>query len=198
MKTEFIRHLFVTLTYSRDIPLSSRWDTVSKDYNRYIQRVRRFHLCKVQYLRVVESHSDGYPHIHIIMQMPDARIRVDNSRYFDRKLYQHWKSLWPHGHSDYQRPRRRGAGRIGYLLKYLTKNATSKTIWKKVFAPIADVPSSSPIMVTPHVKSTVVPVSHLGIKLATWSRDFDFTPFFATKKHIALSSRLEVTHDDTA
>ena len=85
-----------------------------------------------EYLRVLESHKDNYPHIHCIIQFPDARIRVENARYFDRMLYARWRVLWKHGHSDYQKPRRSGYGTISYVMKYLLKNQTQKTVWKKV------------------------------------------------------------------
>lgn len=194
MTIEFVRHIFCTLTFTRTDSSDRRWKIVSKTYNRYIQRIRRLHNLQVHYLRVVESHKDGYPHIHVLLQFPSASIRVDNSRYFDPVLYKRWKSLWPDGHSDYQRPRRSGMGTLGYIMKYLLKNSSSKTVWSKVYAVQNDAMktqrSLANLKQTPmdgSVKSTISeknsnPTRQHGVKLCTWSRGFDFTPFLAPKK----------------
>ncbi len=177
----FTRHLFSTLTYSRTQSLQDTWKATSKDFNRFHQRFKRLHNQTIGYLRVIEAHSDGYPHIHAIMQFPSACIAVDNSVYFDRTLYAQWKSLWPRGHSDYQKPRRSGLGTLSYLMKYLIKNTTSKTIWSKVLMDSkSQVPQSygsKPF--TPLLSSNgiiILPTHSHGVKLATWSRNFDFQP----------------------
>lgn len=163
-----------------------RWKHCSQDYNRYIQKVRRLHSCPVEYFRVVEEHKDSFPHIHCLLQFPDARIRCTNSKYFDNTLYQKWKSLWTHGLSDYQKPKRSGLGTLSYLMKYLIKNTTSKTIWNKILSSnpvsIADVPSTQPtsleIPTAPNMDAFVPsPPTHInGVKLASWSRNFDWSP----------------------
>ncbi len=144
----------------------------------------------MQYLRVVEQHKDFYPHFHIILQFPDAVIRVRDSRWFERTLYKSWKAQWTHGNSDYQKPRRNRIGTISYVMKYLLKNTTQKTIWKKTLSP-REFPresetsddslrnrSSKEKMVN-HKKIQVrLPVcGPRGIKLCTWSRKFDWEPF---------------------
>lgn len=205
MKIEFTRHIFATLTYTRDDSLNERWERVSKDFNRYIQRIRRYHNCNIEYLRVLEKHKDGYPHIHCILQFPDARIRVENSRYFDKTLYARWKGLWLHGHSDYQRPKRNGIGAISYVLKYLIKNQTSRTIWKKVLTeshPSGNTSSS----VTDATDDTTptnsriscitkLPVSLYGQKLATWSRNFDFAPLSMARRPESIVEGLKATQN---
>lgn len=179
---EFTRHVFATLTYSRDINSQARWATISHHYNRFIQSTRRLHRCNIEYLRVVESHKDGYPHIHVLLQFPDARIRIENTRYFTPTLYAKWKGQWQHGHSDFQKPKHSGTQTLSYILKYLIKNTTSSTIWKHVFASTADVSkSSNPNSQTNPVQNTIataqLPTHFNKVKLATWSRHFDFTPF---------------------
>lgn len=181
-RIEFVRHIFATLTYSRDKSVQQRWYTVSKDFNRYCQSLRRLHPDGFEYLRVVERHKDDYPHIHAIIQFPNASIRVENSRYFTKSLYAKWKSTWTHGHSDYQKPKHSGHGTLMYIMKYLIKNTTAKTIWKKCFDQriLKSVPTvedaTTPISSKP---SSIIklPVRVHGVKLATWSRNFDFTPF---------------------
>lgn len=152
-------------------------------FNHYITNFRRFHNHKVQYLRVIEEHKDGYPHIHVILQFEDARIRVENSKYFDRHLYQKWKHLWTYGHSDYQRPAREGIYTLGYVMKYCLKNQTATTVWKKVLEPeskptVPYVPNSQSVDSSQIQQDvSVSPVKKYGVKLMTWSRDFSFAPF---------------------
>ena len=182
MKIEFIRHIFCTLTYAPNY--CKPWDRVSKDYNRYIQEFRRETNCSVGYLRVIERHKNGRPHIHALLQFPDARIRVCNRSYFDNSFYHRWRALWRYGHSDYQRPYSNRSP-VGYILKYITKNATSKTVWKKILQdqPSLDTSEESNVEMEPPLTKkstdTKIPSStHLnGLKLLTWSRNFDFTPF---------------------
>lgn len=90
-------------------------------------------------------------------------------------------------------------------MKYLLKNSTSKTIWRKVLTedgPVntavsetttsdqtggVPVPTQISAAVTNNTfNSTTLTNSfptHLNkVKLATWSRGFDFSPFFSKKK----------------
>ncbi len=179
-KISFTRHIFFTGTYSRTNKMEICWTNISKDYNRFQQSFRRLHNHKVQYLRVVERHKDGFPHVHSILQMQSANIRIENNRYFDRTLYKTWKTLWKHGHSDYQKPRKSGSGTLFYILKYLIKNTTKTTIFSKMY------PKSERVQVVvthsePFPKTSPSPVYYQNIKLATWSRNFNFKPFMIVK-----------------
>lgn len=199
MQVHFIRHIFTTLTYEHTIQSKLAWERISKDYNRYIQKLRRLHVCPVQYLRTVEQHkTNDYPHIHTILQFPDARIRIENSKFFTRTLHSKWKSTWSHGLSDYQVPRTKGTSQLNYILKYITKNSTSNTVWKKIYqcaVNSADVPPCFTNM--EHSKQrqiaglqsdfSVSPVTKNGVKLCSWSRNFDFSPFYSKTNQIALS-----------
>lgn len=66
-------------------------------------------------------------------------------------------------------------------MKYLIKNQTSKTIWKKCF--VTGAISSSQKIKNSYISAQTVkissqyPTKKYGVKLATWSRKFDFTPF---------------------
>lgn len=150
------------------------------DFNRFCQKFRRLHNTQVQYLRVVEEHKDTYPHIHVILQFPDARLSITNSRYFDRILYKKWKTLWISGHSDYQTMSRGGVGGLRYILKYLVKNTTRKTLYKKIYTlhPVAIRSSTTPPETRRTKKPERLPIKKNGVKLATWSRCFDFVPFY--------------------
>lgn len=135
---------------------------------------------QIQYLRVLEEQKSKHCHIHVLLQLPHASLRINNSRYFDSTLYSRWKSLWSHGLSDYQVPRKQKSGAIAYVLKYVTKNATCKTIWKKLIT--QDIATSAKEQKnrsnsTETSTSSVAPVKKYGVKLVTWSRDFSFAPF---------------------
>lgn len=194
--TSFIRHTFATLTYVRDSSTEDTWAQVTKNFNRFIQRYRRLHNQNIQYIRAIESHKDGYPHIHVLIQHPAADLRITNRKYFDRRLYGQWKGLWPHGLSDFQVPRRKSVGQLRYILKYINKNATCKTVWKKILP--ASTPSghtsetqtmttsqSADNAATPWTTSDpsnqnteeLHPTHFFGIKLLSWSRHFDFGVF---------------------
>lgn len=182
----FTRHVFATLTYQRNCEISEVWRTISLDYNRFHQRLRRLHRLQIEYLRVIEEHRDGYPHIHALLQYPSACIRITNSRYFDSPLYRRWKDEWRKGHSDYQKPRKDRTGTLAYVMKYCLKNQTKRTVWKKVLKSVqtstqdvTSVPTTPPSAEQQNDSSPLVilPTHKHGVKICSWSRGFDFTPF---------------------
>lgn len=148
---------------------------------------------EIEYLRVIEFHDDGYPHIHVLFQYPSACLRIENSRFFDRALYQRWKYLWKHGLSDFQRPKYSGVRAVSYILKYLIKNQTSKTVWRKILQSNIEISGEKEDLQkstesTPQnsldstisnsaFENTPLPIRLHGVKLCTWSRNFDFTQF---------------------
>lgn len=196
-QVSFIRHVFTTLTYARTRSKDMAWQSVSKDFNRYCQKQRRLHNTQCQYLRCIETHKDGYPHIHVLLQYPSAIIRVENNRYFDRRLYTLWKKQWPHGLSDHQPPRHLNTSAIKYILKYISKNTTCKTVWKKVLKNVNSATqlqqNGTPTKATPDSISSATPVLNTttkslikknGVKLLTWSRGFDFSVFAPTQRSV--------------
>lgn len=161
------------------------WSKLGTDFNRYIQKYRRFHNLPIQYVRAVEAHADSYPHIHIILQFPTS-ISVSDARYFDKILYSRWKQLWSFGLSDYQPPRSKRLP-ILYLIKYISKsNHTYKTLWKKLLqtsAPVTATSDSQQSHVTSVEHSSTVDIKFVTtdllckkhkIKQLTWSRGFKF------------------------
>ncbi len=122
--------IFSTYTYSRDRLVDDAWTSANNDFNRYIQKLRRYHDNEIQYLRTIEAHNDGFPHFHAILRFPVV-LTITNGKYLDRELYRRWKNLWARGHSDYQIPRN-GSHPIAYIIKYVTKGSTVK-IWKKYY-----------------------------------------------------------------
>lgn len=170
-------YVFATYTYSRDIPIHNAWSATSKDFNRYVQNIRRLHNAPVQYLRSIEAHKDGYPHLHAVIRFPSP-ITVNNTKYFDRELYKKWKSLWPSGLSDYQVPLSRRHP-ILYIVKYVTKGSTLKTLWKKYYALYAAKPlkkeketSSANIVDLSVPTPLTITCKKYKIKQLSWSRLF--------------------------
>ena len=209
----YSKHIFVTLTYSRETSKDICWQQTNRYFNRYVQKIRRIKrgiqrdtlYPDLAYLRVIERHKDGYPHIHVIFQAQRRLFDIYNARYLDSITHKRIKDRWPHGFSDI-RPGDKDS--IFYALKYLTKNTTRKTIFKKILPKdgseltsgnprvkdscISHVPSplagSKPI--TSRAEKTL-PSTHYEIassvkgestkiKLASWSRNFDFTYFRKT------------------
>ena len=180
-------NVFCTLTYNNNNEFSENWSRCSKDFNRFIQTLRRLHNSPIQYLRSIESHkSHPHPHIHCVIRFPHP-IRVQNSKYFDRELYKKWKQLWECGHSDFQNPRSRGHP-ILYIVKYISKESnTVRTLWKKYYTlynvgSVKDQPTSLNTESTKKESPTTHSVSHVTllcqkykIKQCTWSSQF-FSP----------------------
>ncbi len=191
------------------------WANTSKDFNRFIQKLRRLHNSPIQFIRAIESHEDDYPHIHCITQHPQI-LSIRHGRYFDSLLYAKWKQLWTRGLSDAQPPKSKQAP-ILYLIKYISKSGNSyKTLWKKMF------PAYDSALVTPPIqpkstvsqssssandltkfKQTIALCSQYKVKQLSWSRKFQYPQFGRDSdgntylhKHavIALSNAPIITH----
>ncbi len=220
----FARHVFGTLTYKRLYGEGSSYvprdhedgllrlngfsRNVSKDFNRFVQRFRRLNQKHIGYFRSIELHKDGYPHIHVLFQFDSACLSVYHNRFFDSILYHRWKRCWQHGLSDFQPPRKHGVHQLTYIMKYISKNATSKTVWKKLYPQsvssvtniqdVSSCPTPSSTITPSQVKTTsksTIPSVYLvlnstnRLKLLSWSRNFDFSPFFIkdTKNSLVLT-----------
>ena len=193
-------YVFSTLTYDRSNSIHKNWSNTSKDFNRFIQKLRRHHNYPVQYLRSIEAHKDGQPHLHTVLRFPNV-IRVKNNRYFDQELYKKWKELWRSGLSDFQPPRSKRHP-ILYIVKYATKESnTVKTLWKKYYQ-LYNVKSVKEEQKTPtssteelSTTSAVSPVTILckkyKVKQISWSRQF-FSPHVSTSARNMSQSLLHV------
>lgn len=214
MTKEFNRHIFATLTYARSKPSEEIWKTVSHDFNRYIQRIRRgksrsiismpplFAEHRWEYFRCVEKHKDGYPHVHVLLQSKGV-FPVFEKAYIQNPLRNFLKTSWTFGLSDFQVPRARSIGQLTYIMKYISKNKTTKTVWRKILTlqektslPVHSALSLglivplgtasvvvTPVLIRDHAATKTISSgtiwSEIGnIKLLTWSRKFDFSPFF--------------------
>ena len=185
------------------------WTTASKDFNRFIQKIRRLHNSKVQFIRAVEAHQDSYPHIHCILQF-STPLTVNHGRYFDTALYAKWKQLWTFGLSDFQQPKSKQAP-ILYLIKYISKSGSSyRTLWRKMFLSEYASDQQQSIVKTSTTSSedetkfstTIKLCKFYKIKQLSWSRKFAYPLFSRDSKgqtyllkhaHIALSNAPNVT-----
>jgi len=184
-------HVFATLTYKREYGLVECWKSVSKDFNRFITYQRRLHRTGLAYIRTVEAHEDLYPHIHVVIQHKHG-ILIRNRRYFDENLYKKWKESWTRGLSDFQAPLSSSEYPTLYIVKYITKNHTLKTLWKKFYAtnsitntsapPVAVLTSNTlkPSNASMNTKilslenSSLFFCNQFKIKQCTWSRNYKF------------------------
>lgn len=189
-------HVFATLTYARNSPCEVYWKRTTRDFNRFITYFRRLHRDGCEYLRTIEAHADGYPHIHCVLQIRQGLV-VENGKYFDNALYGRWRSTWVLGHSDFQAPTGRGKSHpVFYNIKYISKNSTAKTIWRKVYAQqnakrSAVQKSTEQLSTTPTLGASRAGVTNAHstsvdtnpsllfckqyrIKQCTWSRGFKF------------------------
>ena len=215
---EYKRHIFATLTYSRDNPKEEIWQNVSSNFNRWIQRIRRgrsrailglpplYKAHQWEYFRCIESHKDGYPHIHVLLQSRGSPYLVTNREFIYKPLRDYLKSSWTFGLSDFQVPKARSVGQLTYIMKYISKNKTCKTVWRKIYelqetqlagassvlllaltVPLgmADV-VVRPVRIQSHAVTKTISLGTIwsqqaNIKLLTWSRNFDFSPFLSKK-----------------
>lgn len=195
------QHVFATLTFKREIDKDNTWLSVTRMFNRFVTNYRRLHRDGCEYIRTVEAHKDGYPHIHAVLQHKHG-VFVTNNRYFDSDLYQKWKGLWKSGFSDFQAPYAGNQYPILYIVKYISKSSTSKTLWKKMYkssnvvtakdtSAVSVDPSISPIkkplLASPNTETnpTLSFCKQYKIKQCTWSRGFMF-PSIRPKSLIVL------------
>ena len=156
------------------------WESISKDFNRYVQKIRRLHNSPIQYLRCVEAHADGYPHLHCILQFPSVQT-VNHGQYFDKLLHSKWKQLWSFGLSDFKVFRSKQSP-ILYMMKYISKSTnTHKTLWKKLLIAqtstpqvVHDVPTETKDASPDQIKYalTLLKCKEFKIKQLSWSRLF--------------------------
>ncbi len=179
--------VFATLTYNPNQSKRDAWLSSTSDYNRFIQRLKRnFDSC--QYLKVIEPHQNGYPHIHALLLFDKLSYSSDGSRYLPHDVFQKLKSTWTIGLSDYQSPRGSGNSLVSYVLKYLTKTSASKRLWSLILGTLnygAIIPTTDNDFIRPPpyagFKHILIPKEHFifhstlqtkRIKLLSWSRNF--------------------------
>lgn len=183
------------------------WKSVSKDFNRFIQRVRRLHNSQVQYIRCIEAHQDCYPHLHAILQFSTPQT-VLNRRYFDRTLYLKWKQLWSSGLSDFQPPKSKQQP-LFYLMKYISKSTNAhKTLWRKLIvqtstqtatnAPTKQEDANEPSADSVKFAVTLLKCKEFKLRQLSWSRGFKYPKYeFGQNRQLNLVRVPEIALSNT-
>lgn len=129
--------VFATLTYGRNQSRRDTWIRTTNDSNRFIQRVQR-KVGNLEYLRVLESHKDGYPHIHLHLRFRSGNRLRQNGKFIINHKFNQLKRQWTHGLTDFQCPRERTSSinfPLGYVLKYIGKSTSTNTLWSRILNP---------------------------------------------------------------
>lgn len=118
---------------------------VRKNWDKLMKRIRRW-LGKIQYIRVVESHLSGVPHIHLLIDcwIDEAYTveREDGSKYgYSETLEKHLKACefgYVHDVRNLETEITSGgkfhAGSVAtYVTKYITKDLADFDEWRKKY-----------------------------------------------------------------
>lgn len=142
------RHLFATLTFDRSVPAPQNsgpasclgspdvaWLLTRRRSFAFIQRLKRLYGGPLEYLMVVEKHSekDGqiWPHVHFVFQSPHGGFTYTHRRsrdWIEAPPYKALRACWPHGFADFQIPRGKGTSATRYVRKtiaYMRKSGAS-------------------------------------------------------------------------
>lgn len=178
--------IFTTLTYDRTQDSEKSWDSVATDANRFVQRLRR-QVGSVEYLRGLERHKSGYPHIHwlLLFRTPFRCSRGKDSKgkeryYIEHTTYAALQKCWSNsgktrlGHDDWVVPLNNNSGPvINYVVKYITKTSSNTNLWKLLLAerakPATD--NKAQRISRVHLPSHTI-VNGKKVKLLSWSRGF--------------------------
>ena len=173
------------------------WRDCSKMFNRFHQRYKR-KISHAEYIRTIEIHKNGRPHIHAVIQSISAfpcRLGSDKNgspRYYSSKnIYLLLRGLWTYGHSDFNflRPlliefgsvpsdKQTTSWAMHYVLKYTVKDSTSRTLRKKLFPNYKPDPvKKQSIIKLPDSPEHIAYLEILKknkIRQCSWSRGFKF------------------------
>jgi len=116
--------VLITLTLSRDISIQDAWAYIGTWLSDFLRRFRvylkkKYGMEQFPYFAVLESHSDDYPHIHLIVSFPFVKVE---------QIYKWWKDTRTGKNlSAFQGVDIKFIGRDtekirAYLLKYLVKS----------------------------------------------------------------------------
>jgi len=130
-------HMFITVTLARSYPIGQAWKKIIKSYaRRVLKTIERIENNKIIfYIGVLESHRDGYPHLHILVvfKKPLRVFRWKNMYRFERK--REWDQALGIDVSKsnfidvFALKNKKEV--VGYLLKYLSKSLAEHIIQNK-------------------------------------------------------------------
>ena len=174
------------------------WANVSKLFNRFHQKYKR-KISKAEYIRTVEIHKNGRPHVHAIFQSITSfpcKLSTDKNgkpRYYCTKsFYSSLRGLWLLGNADFVflRPlvlefnsvpsdKQTTSWAMHYVLKYTVKENTSRTLRKKMFPNYKpDISKRKSIIKLPDSPQHTAFLELLKknkIRQCSWSRGFRFS-----------------------
>lgn len=188
------KEVFATLTLPRTKSIHDSWKIISKLSNRFIQKIQRQKTVdKVEYLRVLEQHNDGFPHVHFHLRLGTRYPIRDRDKYLTDYWFKVFKKAGSgFGHTDFQCPRVNGTNTVRYVLKYISKTTGSRRLWSLILSPsFSYVPPATndlgyPIKIQKYASWKLIsePVNQTllystfkwqKIKLLTWSRGYTDT-----------------------
>lgn len=121
--------------------MAETWQRVASDFNRFVQKCRRKYKTDVQYIRTYEAQDSDFCHVHGLFKFETPFD--GNGRYFKQKSdfvllkftgnTEKSKPLWDFGHSDFRPTKGETTKALFYLSKYISKQASLKTIYRKLF-----------------------------------------------------------------
>ena len=128
-------HMFITVTLARSYPIGQAWKKIIKNYaRRVLKSIERIENNKVlYYIGVLESHRDGYPHVHLLVVFKKPLkvfkwknvYRFENKRLWDQALGSDKENFIDvFALINYREIR-------SYLLKYLSKSLAEHIIQNK-------------------------------------------------------------------
>jgi len=131
-KQDFSNILWITLTF--DIKLCSEedaWNNIGIQLNNFLSKFKQKY-GNITYMRSFESFKNGYPHIHLLLCVKERKFPVFSyiSR-TDGKLHykltnNSMKTISGFWHSHVRVEGAKSMGAVGYILKYITKEAYVK------------------------------------------------------------------------
>jgi len=128
-------HMFITVTLSRKYHIGLAWKKIIKSYaRRVLKTIEKIENNKIiHYIGVLESHRDGYPHLHILVvfKKPLRVFRWKNMYRFERK--REWDKALGSDKENFIDvfALRNKKEVVGYLLKYLSKSLAENIIMNK-------------------------------------------------------------------
>ena len=118
---------FYSLTYAHNISIYEAWQNLGKDLNNFLSKLKQHFRCKISHIRVFESQSNGYPHIHLLLFFnKQLKVKWVNSKHSSWRLFNYpevkiIEKLWGMGHIDIKAVSN-PIPEFKYISKYLLKS----------------------------------------------------------------------------
>lgn len=119
------QQLFLTLTTrQKEISITTARKRMTKEFTKFKKELQRKY-GKIDYVKCLESHKSGYPHIHVLLFFKDKSFwtRKTGKYYFlsSKKLNKELSNIWKMGNCDIKAVFNTSESAFRYIAKYLTK-----------------------------------------------------------------------------